>query len=317
MKQRPVRILVMAGVWIAGMGCSCVGQEETAMTEAKANVVREAHGAGRWFPARPDELRDMVSGCIAGADDAPWPTGRVAAVLSPHAGYVYSGKVAGYSFRALKASAAKHGAPDTVVVLGLSHRGGFPGVALMDGDALRTPLETTPLDGEAADILVRSSRIRRFYEPHAGEHSAENQVPFVQVALPAAKLVVGLVGDLDAATTDALAGALDELAREKQIVVVASTDLLHDPDYKRVTRVDQCTLETIVSLDGDALAKQWTPSSQVCCGVAPVLTAMRFAESQGCDEGVVLHYRNSGDDHPESRGQWVVGYGAVAFPVNP
>jgi AmmeMemoRadiSam system protein B len=61
------------------------------------------------------------------------------------------------------------------------------------------------------------------------------------------------------------------------------------------------------------LLKSWSYGHQVCCGIGPVVSALRFAQSQGCTQGVLLHYRNSGDDFPESRGNWVVGYGAVVF----
>ena len=112
-----------------------------------------------------------------------------------------------------------------------------------------------------------------------------------------------------------MAQAILGLAENKKILVVASTDLLHDPDYPLVTRTDQQTLQQIAALDEHALLNRWRPDNQICCGLMPVLTAIRVAKGMGCTKGTPLYYRNSGDDHPESRGNWVVGYGAMVFAV--
>lgn len=278
-----------------------------------ARIVREAVGAGRWFPGGRRELEGLVDAFI-GAAEPPPITGRIASAIAPHAGFVYSGHVAGFTFRALR-DAAREDPPDTVVVLGFSHREAFRGVALMDGDAISTPLGETPLDAASVRDLAAhpSGRLFADYTPHRGEHSAENEIPFLQRALPDAKLVIGLMGDHDAATIEALTAALAKLARSHRIVVVASSDMLHDPDYDLVTRTDQATLEAVARLDVAGVARRWSGRQQVFCGIAPVLTAMAFAAQAGCRSGTILSYRNSGDDHPESRGEWVVGYGAVAF----
>ncbi len=282
-------------------------------TERK--IVRKAYGSGRWFPARRDELVSSIEGYLSSADVPP-VTGRIVGAISPHAGYVYSGPVAAYTFRALKENAAALGAPETVVILGFSHRGGFPGVALMDGDAIETPAGEAELDKDAGALLAGTSdRIRFDYRPHVGEHSAENQIPFAQIALPAAKLVVALIGDHETATREALVAGLQQLSAQKRIVVVSSTDLLHDASYDRVSAADRKTLGLIAALDGKGLENAWSYAEQVCCGIGPVLTVMQHAALQGAETGEVLKYRNSGDDHPESRGTWVVGYGAAVFAV--
>jgi hypothetical protein len=276
-------------------------------------VVREAQGTGRWFPGEEKTLRNMVSDYIDKAK-VPGLKGRILCGISPHAGYVYSGKVAGFTFRALKDNAVGKNAPETVVVLGISHRAGFRGVAIMDGDSIHTPLGATPLDKDAATILAKDRpRLFMAYSPHESEHSAENQIPFVQVALPKAKLVVALVGDHDMKTLDELVAGLNELAKVKKIVVVASSDMLHDPDYDLVGKTDRKTLERVAALDYKAILADWSPDRQTFCGLMPVMAAMRFAEAQGCKAGTILHYRNNGDDDPTSRGRWVVGYGSAVF----
>ena len=278
-------------------------------------IVRRALGSGRWYPREPAVLRRAVTEFIEAAAVPPI-TGRIVGAIAPHAGYVYSGPVAGYTFRALREQAARGLGPTTVVVLGFPHRGGFPGVAFLDGDALATPLGEAPLDPAALALLMEASpRLQADARPHAGEHSAENEVPFVQAALPNAKLVVGLIGDHTDDTLNELNAGLARLAARQALVVVASSDMLHDPDYDRVTRTDQATLRRLAALDAAGLQRDWSYERQTLCGLAPVLATLRFALAQGCRQGTVLRYRNSGDDHPESRGDWVVGYGAVVFTI--
>ena len=279
----------------------------------QAAIIRKTWGDNRWFPGDPSVLARDIESYLATAE-LPSVPGPIVAGIAPHAGYPYSGPVAGHTFRALRDQAAAGVAPDTVVILGFSHRETFTGLALMDGGALVSPLGTTALDVEAATWLSEASpRIDFNYRPHRGEHSAENEIPFVQAALPDARLVIGLFGGHDAVCIEAVAEALLGLAKRRRVVVIASTDLLHDASHGRVSDTDRETLKIIASLDRQGLADAWSPVFQVCCGIAPVLTVMRYAEAMGSRAGTVLAYSNSGDTHPESRGSWVVGYGALVF----
>jgi len=292
---------------------SAFAGETTEGAKMDKSIVRKAVGAGRWFPADRQVLSSNVSEAISAAKVIS-VNGRIIAGIAPHAGYQYSGKVAGYTFRALKDNFASNGLPDVIIVLGFCHRAGFSGVALMDGDELATPLGKMKLDRSTADLLIKANeRIRYDYAPHNGEHSAENQIPFLQTIAPGVPLVVGLIGDHDAQTISGLAGALKDLSGKKKICVIASTDMLHDADYGLVTKTDKATLKLMENLDYKALAGGWSPARQTCCGIAPVLTVMMLAELSGIKKADVLYYRNSGDDYPESRGDWVVGYGAVVF----
>ena len=279
-------------------------------------VVRTAVGAGRWFPGDRASLEANVVSCMGGGDGVPG--GRIVSAIAPHAGYIYSAAIAGRVFGAIAGQAASGDVPDAVVLLGFSHRGAFPGLAVMDGYALETPLGEVRLDADTGAFLAaRSERIFHDYLPHRGEHSAENQVPFLQRALPGVPLTIGLMGDHDGETLAAVVSALCALGRQKKLLVVASSDMLHDPDYELVSRTDRETLAMLESMDDAGLADAWSFDRQVLCGIQPVLAALQFAREQGCSRGTVLEYRNSGDDHPESRGDWVVGYGAVILAADP
>ena len=134
-----------------------------------------------------------------------------------------------------------------------------------------------------------------------------------------------LLGDHEDTTLDQLVDALVELRSSGlKFCVVASSDMLHDPDYDyvaryfvcidhfQVTNTDRATLALIEKNDFNAISKAWSYEKQILCGVGPVLTLMRFANRVSAS-GHVLHYCNCGDVFPESKGDWVVGYGAVAF----
>jgi AmmeMemoRadiSam system protein B len=260
-------------------------------------------------------LAGQIEGFLAEAHVPP-ATGRLVGAIAPHAGYVYSGPTAAYTYRLIRDHAVTGGAPECVVVLGFSHRSPFRGIALLDGACLATPLGEAALDAQANAFLAAADpRIVPDGRPHSGEHSAENQVPFLQAVLPGIPLVLALIGTHDMALVEALTAALDKLGRQKRILVIASSDMLHDPVHERVRKTDQATLRKVAALDVTGVLHDWDYTQQVFCGIAPVATVMRYAKLQGCTKGTVLRYRNSGDDFPESRGQWVVGYGAVAFTV--
>ena len=283
------------------------------MSNNPCKIVRQAHGAGTWFPGKSEELRTLVDACIAGAQ-VPCIAGRIVGAIAPHAGFRYSGPVAGYTFRAIQQNAVAVGTPDLAVVLGFSHRYEFQGIALMDGDGLETPLGIAALDQEATHELSRGKGcIEKNYVPHAEEHSAENEIPFMQTVLPGVKIVVALFGDRRSETIDELVNGLFSLSATRKVLVLASTDMLHDASYERVCETDRETLAQMETMDETGLDRRWDPSFQVCCGISPVMTMMRFSRAMGCDHGHILRYRNSGDDHPESRGHWVVGYASAVY----
>jgi len=271
-------------------------------------------GDGRWFPADAGRLRAAVEGFIAAADGAGCDGATLASGIAPHAGYAYSGGVAGHTYRALRESVRQGNGPEVVVVLGFSHRVPFEGVAWLDTDAIRTPLGDIASDRSFME-RVRDRLPGVFFDVdlHDGEHSAENQLPFLQVAVPGVPVAVGLIGGHAAGQPEALAGAVRAAAARRRLFVLASTDLLHDADYDRVRASDARTLGMIERLDSEGLNRAWSYGTQICCGIGPVLVALESARLAGCRHGRRLFYCNSGDIDPSGRGQWVVGYGSVVF----
>eukprot|EP00708_Paratrimastix_pyriformis_P004594 GAFH01003496.1.p1 GENE.GAFH01003496.1~~GAFH01003496.1.p1 ORF type:complete len:290 (+),score=12.04 GAFH01003496.1:22-870(+) len=278
-------------------------------------IVRTTVGAGRWFPSESGVLRRDLESYIVGCPQPPEPIEkRICCVIVPHAGYRYSGRIAGYCFRAVRDQIAAHPdyKPDVVVVIGFSHSMSHSGAVLMDGDILRSPIHDSRLDKESSDFLCTLSNIRYDYRYHNGEHSAENEVPFVQFTLPDTPLVVALVGDQRG--VQSLSEGLVQLSQRKRVLVVCSTDMLHDEDYEKVNRTDAATLEHAANLDTAWLMRTWEPSHQIFCGIKAVITGMNYAKALGCPRAIVLKHACSGDDAPGER-DYNVGYGAIVIPL--
>jgi AmmeMemoRadiSam system protein B/AmmeMemoRadiSam system protein A len=247
--------------------------------------------------------------------------GQPLAAIVPHAGYVYSGAVAGYAFRALQdAGCADH----TLVVIGDTHAGmGRADVAVWAAGAFETPLGLIYVDEVVAQTMVGAdSRIEYEKRAFQSEHPVENQLPFIQVACPGAQIVPVVIRypspDNAQMLAEALLSALDHA--ERPILIVASTDLSHYYPYQQAQQIDEVALQAIASLEPEAVLN----SPQRCdelgiadkpltmCSMGSVMTALIAARRMGASQATVLHYANSGDVPFGGRDR-VVGYGAVVL----
>lgn len=325
-RMNPLRlfVLLLLPVFCLTAGICCKGR---ARGESNRNAVHSAArtaapaipekdiftvtSPGRWFPDDPAELRAMVDGFIDKAEDKKIKH-RIVALMSPHAGYPYSGSVAGYAYRQLRGLHY-----DTVVVVGFDHAVRGEGIAAYDRGGFRTPLGVIPIDTEMVNALTKSSKlIKHNPAAFAGEHSLDNQLPFLQRALDDFKLVPLLLTEQTQENIDALAGALAEAAKGKNVLLVASSDMSHFWTHEEAKKLDDETLGPILKMDAEALGKilKDDPSGRRLCGRGDVQAVMRAAKALGADTAHLLHYADSKDtsgyDDPQ-RG--VVGYGAVAF----
>jgi AmmeMemoRadiSam system protein B len=258
----------------------------------------------RWYPATPEALRREVSGYIDSAPALDLP-GDVFGLIAPHAGYFFSGHVAGASYRQVQGNAY-----DTVVLVGPDHRGiAFGELAFADFDAWHTPLGDVPVDRDLVAALEERLPLR-----HIGrdsEHSLEVQVPFLQTALTDFKLVPILMGDPSPSTCQTLGLAMADVARGRQTLLVASTDLSHYHHYDHAKQLDEHTLKYVLSFDAEGLAEALARNEAHACGGSPVAAVMVAARELGASQAQLVKYANSGDVW-DDRSQ-VVGYAAVVF----
>ncbi len=266
---------------------------------AEAGFVRRASVAGRFYPADPATLEQMVRRFMCEASPSPWGAPR--ALIAPHAGYVCSGIVAGAGFRALSVAAqAKH----TVYLMGPAHWLPVYGVGLSSASAFTTPLGAVPVLTEQVRALAGRGRPYSLTDAaHAPEHCLEVELPFIQTALPGCRIVPMLFDD--AAKPEQIAADLGEwLASDPHSIIVVSSDLSHYLPYAQAQQADRSFLDAVAAGDVAAAAKGQA------CGLQPILCLMAIARQLGWTAHV-LDYRNSGDTcGPRNE---VVGYGSVIF----
>ncbi|NLI81942.1 MAG: AmmeMemoRadiSam system protein B [Deltaproteobacteria bacterium] len=271
--------------------------------------VRESAIAGTWYSSNPSALRSQIEGFLSQVKERHLQ-GCLVALVSPHAGYTYSGLVAAHGYKILQKERF-----DSVVVLAPSHHMRFDGVSVYDRGGFRTPLGVVPLDKELIqELKKREASVRSFPEAHEKEHSLEIQLPFLQVVLPGFKLVPLVMGQQDKPTCEKLAEALYQSLRGKRVLVVASSDLSHYHSYDRARELDGEVLQSLGALDPDGFMNKLASGKCEACGGGPIATAMLYARKMGADRGEVLHYANSGDAtgiRNDPRG--VVGYVSAAF----
>jgi AmmeMemoRadiSam system protein B len=260
--------------------------------------VRRPAVAGAFYPANPARLQAMVAQYLEQAETPPLP-GRVRAVIAPHAGYIYSGPVAGYSFKAL----APLPKDATVFLMGPAHYVPVADVALGSFQSMETPLGTVPVDVEMVEALTESPCFTIQNEAHLPEHSLEVELPFLQMIAPDGFRVVPMV--FGQPNTTCVADVLRPwLQRDPRAVVVVSSDLSHYHPYATARRLDTAFIDAVLRGDMVAVARG------EACGRQPILALMHLAEALGWTPHL-LDYRNSGDTAGDKR--QVVGYAAIAY----
>ncbi|UCC64916.1 MAG: AmmeMemoRadiSam system protein B, partial [Anaerolineae bacterium] len=218
----------------------------TPTPEVKTRDLHAATGAGRWYPADPAKLRAAVEAYVGQAQVPPLP-GPLLAVVVPHAGYLYSGAVAGYAFRALQEAGC---AGATLAVVGDTHSGdGSAAIAVWAAGAFETPLGRVPVDEAVAQAVVAADPGIEFDRAaFRDEHPVENQLPFIQVVCPGARIVPVVIREPTPENAQLLAEALVAASGDRQAMVVASTDLSHYHPYDEARQIDEVALQAIASL---------------------------------------------------------------------
>ena len=268
---------------------------------APKKEIRRPAVAGAFYPGNRLLLQRQVDGFLRKAKKVELE-GELIALISPHAGYIYSGPVAAYSY---KQSAEENF--DTVILIGPSHHIGFAGASIYNHGSYQTPLGLVEVDADLAnEIIAQDKSIRYIPQAHIREHSLEVQLPFLQRTLKDFKIVPILISDPSLKNCQILADAIFKSIKRKKVLIVASTDLSHYQPYSKACQLDRITLDAIVTLNPEEVAKKGD-----MCGKAAVLTTTMLAKKLGADKAIILKYLNSGDTAGPKDG--VVGYGAVAI----
>lgn len=305
--------LALTVVIASGLG-GCHRKPAARAIAAPVASVRPAAVAGQFYPADPVALTGAVDGYLAGVK-APADPRPVIAVIVPHAGYEYCGKVAAQAYARVK---GLH--PQTVVIVGPSHRVAVSGAALCSAARWQTPLGEVPSDTELVAALARRDGFAINDPAHADEHSIEVQLPFLQRTLGQFRVVGVVMSDFSVGNCARVAWALASELKGRNVLLVASSDMSHFPAYADACKVDAQTLDALRSFDAakvratDArLLRAGTPNLDCTwCGLGAVVAVMQAAQRLGGDQVEVVRYANSGDAASGTRDR-VVGYGAAVI----
>ena len=242
--------------------------------------------AGQFYPGEPGKLASMVRECL---DPAASPQPALVAVC-PHAGYIYSGDVAGKVLSRVEI-------PHRVLVLGPKHRPWGQPVAVMSRGSWLTPLGEVPLDPELGGALVKASPLIQEDDlAHREEHSLEVQVPFLQVLRPDFVLTPLCLSMLPYAQCEELGKAVAQAIRQvgEPVLMLASTDMTHRESARSAAAKDKLALDRILELDPEGLYSVVARHDISMCGVLPTTVALVAAKELGATSAELVAYTHSG-----------------------
>ena len=270
--------------------------------------VREPAVSSMFYPDDPTKLRKDIETYLKCAV-VPDLEENVIGIISPHAGYMYSGKVAAYGFKMIEKRSI-----DTVILIGPSHRAYFEGVALWDRGSFETPLGRTDIDEDIAGEIVNiHGIIKPNMDTHREEHSLEVQLPFLQSVLDSFKIIPLVMGIQTSSASRELVESLSKVlqASKKKFLVVGSTDLSHYYPYAEAKKLDDVIVGHLDTFNIPGMIEDIETGKTEACGAGPIIATMMLSEKLGADHGTVLKYANSGDVSGDKSG--VVGYVSAVF----
>ena len=264
-------------------------------------MLRQPAVAGQFYSGEPNKLRKELSTLITGEGEPE----RAIGVISPHAGYIYSGAVAGALFGAIRV-------PRTVVILGPNHHGVGARAALYPSGSWATPLGTVPIDDKLAALCCRHAPLLESDTmAHLYEHSLEVQLPFLQSIRPDVAIVPVCIGFsryrdcLDLGT--GLARAIRDYGEE--VLIVASSDMTHYEPAGQAREKDEIAIREILDLNPSGLLETCRSRGITMCGVVPATVMLIAARELGASRARLVCYANSGEVNGDYR--QVVGYAAL------
>ncbi len=268
--------------------------------------IREPAVAGMFYPESASNLQNEVQQLLN--DNKPREKfENVVGIVSPHAGYAYSGRTAAFAYNAVKGKNYK-----TIIIISPSHREYFAGISIYNGDAYKTPLGEVPINKEMRyELILDNKIIFNGINGHRAEHAVEVQIPFLQMLLQDFSIVPIVMGDQNKMFIDELANKLAEVI-DDETLIVASSDLSHFHSKEQADKLDSIVEKRIAEFDYDNLQKDLETGKCEACGGGAIVAMMKTADLIKKNKSKILSRTDSGDvtgDNSE-----VVGYlSAVIF----
>jgi hypothetical protein len=261
-------------------------------------MVREPAVAGRFYPGSSALLAAEVDGFLRPATDRLAAKGLVA----PHAGYMYSGAIAGEVYRRVEI-------PARVVILGPNHTGLGATASLWPGGTWRTPLGEVPIDDGLTDALLEAPGVELDDQAHLHEHSLEVQVPFLERSQPHLSIAALCLGPLSFKACEALGVALGKAAAAAGALVVASSDMSHYISAAEARAKDKLAIDRLLALDPAGLYEVVRRERITMCGFIPATVMLVAAREMGATHAELVRYGHSGEVTGDD--DQVVGYAAI------
>lgn len=290
--------------------CSSSQKENQKSVKMATENIRRAVVAGQFYPADPDELKGMIDEFLSNAPAQPGLK-NIIGLVCPHAGYVYSGQTAAYAYKTVQGNEY-----DAVIVIAPSHRDPIEGASIWNKGAYQTPLGLVPVnEALASEIMAHEPTIQATKYGHRMEHSLEVQLPFLQQTIRNLTIIPIVIQDYSLSNCKRIANAITRAVKNKEVLLVASTDLYHGENYKECLEYSKFTLEKIIKMEPEQLFESFEDGKSQACGAGPVVIIEMIAKELGANKAKLLTQTNSNDVIGQ-RGGYVVGYGAVAIYRN-
>lgn len=264
-------------------------------------MIRGPVVAGQFYPSSPSSLEAQIREFI----DEKVAKEEVIGVLSPHAGYIYSGPVAGAVLSRIRFK-------DTFIILGPNHTGSGKPLSIMTEGRWQTPLGEVEIDSELGkDILARSSHLQEDHGAHLYEHSIEVQIPFLQYFNRDVKIVPIVLARAAGASYKAIGHeiATSVKALRREVIIMASSDMTHYEPHESAKAKDTRAIEAILELNEEELLKRIEKFNITMCGYAPAVSLISSAKELGAKSAELVRYQTSGDTSGDYTS--VVGYAGI------
>ena len=268
-------------------------------------MIRNPVVSGQFYPESPDRLRAIIKGFV----DEKVVKEEVIGLVSPHAGYIYSGPVAGAVISRVKFK-------DTFIIIGPNHTGIGKPLSIMTQGTWKTPLGEVEIDSELGKrILATSSHLQEDYTAHQCEHSIEVQIPFLQYFKRDIRLVPIMLTHSSLATYKEIGKELARAIKDlnKEVVIIASSDMTHYESQQSAERKDTQAIEAILDLNEDELFRRVDELDISMCGYAPTVSLISAAKELGATGAELVRYQTSGDTTGDYSA--VVGYAGIIITM--
>lgn len=277
-------------------------------------TLRRPAVAGSFYASDSKSLNMQIENCFLnniGPGKIPVPNlkkqNNIIGLVSPHAGYMYSGPVAANGFYQI----ALDGQPDTIIILGPNHRGFGRDISIMTEGSWKTPLGELEIDTEIAEKILNNSKIiKADYKAHQNEHSIEVQLPFIQYIFDKSiKFIPICMTRQDIITDIEIARSISSSVVDRNVLIIASSDFTHYEPQEYAENIDKQAINAILEFNPKKLYDMIYQQNLTMCGPGPITVMLIVCETLGAKKAELLKYATSGD--VSGMLDQVVGYASI------